>query len=61
MMILASEAAFAFLHIIFRNPLAPALTFAGGVLFAAAMLPLARSLRPASNMLCTGAGFLPPD
>jgi len=33
-MILASAAAFAFLHIIFRNPLAPALTFAGGLLFA---------------------------
>ncbi|HUA98268.1 MAG TPA: CPBP family glutamic-type intramembrane protease [Terracidiphilus sp.] len=32
--ILASAAAFAFLHIIFRNPLAPALTFAGGLLFA---------------------------
>ena len=34
-MIVASAAAFAFLHIIFRNPLAPALTFAGGLLFAA--------------------------
>lgn len=34
-MILASAAAFAFLHIIFRDPLAPALTFAGGLLFAA--------------------------
>lgn len=33
-MILASAAAFAFLHIILRNPLAPALTFAGGLLFA---------------------------
>jgi uncharacterized protein len=33
-MIVASAAAFAFLHIIFRNPLAPALTFAGGLLFA---------------------------
>jgi len=32
-MIVASAAAFAFLHIIFRNPLAPALTFAGGLLF----------------------------
>ncbi len=34
-MILASAAAFAFLHIIFRNPLAVMLTFAGGLLFAA--------------------------
>ena len=34
-MIFASAAAFAFLHIIFRNPLAVALTFAGGLLFAA--------------------------
>jgi membrane protease YdiL (CAAX protease family) len=34
-MILASAAAFAFLHIIFRNWLAVALTFGGGVLFAA--------------------------
>jgi uncharacterized protein len=33
-MIVASAAAFAFLHIIFRNPIAPALTFAGGLLFA---------------------------
>ena len=33
-MIVASASAFAFLHIIFRNPLAPALTFAGGLLFA---------------------------
>ena len=33
--ILASAAAFAFLHIIFRNWLAVALTFAGGLLFAA--------------------------
>jgi uncharacterized protein len=33
-MILASAAAFAFMHIIFRNPLAVALTFAGGILFA---------------------------
>jgi uncharacterized protein len=33
-MIVASAAAFAFLHIIFRNPLAPALTLAGGLLFA---------------------------
>jgi len=33
-MILASAAAFAFLHIIFRNWLAVALTFAGGLLFA---------------------------
>lgn len=35
MMIVASAAAFAFLHIIFRNSLAVSLTFAGGVLFAA--------------------------
>jgi hypothetical protein len=34
-MILVSGAAFAFLHIIFRNTLAVALTFAGGLLFAA--------------------------
>jgi uncharacterized protein len=34
-MILASAAAFSFLHIIFRNSLAVALTFAGGLLFAA--------------------------
>ena len=34
-MIVASAAAFAFLHIIFRNWLAVALTFAGGLLFAA--------------------------
>lgn len=33
-MILASAAAFAFLHIIFRNPLAVVLTFGGGILFA---------------------------
>jgi len=33
-MIVASAAAFAFLHIIFRNWLAVALTFAGGMLFA---------------------------
>ena len=33
-MIVASAAAFAFLHIVFRNPLAVALTFAGGILFA---------------------------
>jgi membrane protease YdiL (CAAX protease family) len=33
-MIVASAAAFAFLHLIFRNWLAPALTFAGGLLFA---------------------------
>jgi membrane protease YdiL (CAAX protease family) len=33
-MILASAAVFAFLHIIFRNWLAVALTFAGGLLFA---------------------------
>ena len=32
--ILVSAAAFAFMHIIFRNPLAMALTFAGGLLFA---------------------------
>ena len=34
-MIVASAAAFAFLHIVFRNGLAVALTFAGGLLFAA--------------------------
>jgi membrane protease YdiL (CAAX protease family) len=34
-MIVASAMAFAFLHIVFRNPLAVALTFAGGLLFAA--------------------------
>ena len=34
-MILASAAAFAFLHIIFRNWIAVGLTFAGGLLFAA--------------------------
>jgi uncharacterized protein len=34
-LIAASAAAFAFLHIIFRNPLAVSLTFAGGLLFAA--------------------------
>jgi uncharacterized protein len=34
-MIIASAAAFAFLHIIFRNWLAVVLTFAGGLLFAA--------------------------
>lgn len=34
-MILASAAAFAFLHIVFRNGLAVALSFAGGLLFAA--------------------------
>jgi membrane protease YdiL (CAAX protease family) len=33
-MILASAVAFAFLHVIFRNWLAVALTFAGGLLFA---------------------------
>jgi hypothetical protein len=33
-MIVASTAAFAFLHIVFRNRLAPALTAAGGLLFA---------------------------
>jgi uncharacterized protein len=33
-MILVSAAAFAFMHIIFQNPLAVALTFAGGILFA---------------------------
>jgi uncharacterized protein len=33
-MILASAAAFAFMHLIFRNWLAVALTFAGGILFA---------------------------
>jgi membrane protease YdiL (CAAX protease family) len=34
-MIVASAVAFAFMHIIFRNSLAVALTFAGGLLFAA--------------------------
>jgi membrane protease YdiL (CAAX protease family) len=34
-MIIASALAFAFMHIIFRNTLAVALTFAGGLLFAA--------------------------
>jgi membrane protease YdiL (CAAX protease family) len=34
-LVLASAAAFGFLHIIFRNPLAVGLTFAGGILFAA--------------------------
>jgi uncharacterized protein len=34
-MIVASAVAFGFLHIIFRNPLAVVLTFAGGLLFAA--------------------------
>lgn len=34
-MIVASAAAFGFMHLIFRNPLAITLTFAGGVLFAA--------------------------
>jgi uncharacterized protein len=33
-MILASAAAFAFMHIVFRNPIAVVYTFAGGVLFA---------------------------
>jgi membrane protease YdiL (CAAX protease family) len=33
-MIFASAAAFSFMHIVFRNPLALLLTFAGGVLFA---------------------------
>jgi uncharacterized protein len=33
-MIIISAAAFGFMHIIFRNPLAVALTFAGGILFA---------------------------
>jgi hypothetical protein len=33
-MIVASAAAFGFLHIIFRNPLAVSLTFFGGILFA---------------------------
>lgn len=33
-MVIASAAAFAFMHIIFRNPLAVTLTFAGGLLFA---------------------------
>jgi hypothetical protein len=35
MLIIVSAAAFAFLHIIFRNPLAVALTFLGGLLFSA--------------------------
>jgi membrane protease YdiL (CAAX protease family) len=34
-MIIASALAFAFMHIVFRNVLAVALTFAGGLLFAA--------------------------
>jgi membrane protease YdiL (CAAX protease family) len=34
LLIIVSAAAFAFMHIIFRNPLAVALTFAGGLLFA---------------------------
>jgi hypothetical protein len=34
-LIILSAAAFAFLHIIFRNPLAVSLTFAGGLLFSA--------------------------
>jgi len=34
LLILVSATAFAFMHIIFRNPLAVALTFAGGLLFA---------------------------
>jgi len=34
-MIVASAAAFGFMHLIFRNPLAVSLTFAGGLLFAA--------------------------
>ena len=34
-MIVASAAAFAFMHIIFRNWVAVGLTFAGGLLFAA--------------------------
>ena len=33
-LILLSAAVFGFMHIIFRNPLAPALTFAGGLMFA---------------------------
>ena len=33
-LIVVSAAAFAFMHIIFRNPLAVSLTFAGGLLFA---------------------------
>jgi hypothetical protein len=33
-MIVASAVAFAFLHIIFRNPIAPAFTLVGGLLFA---------------------------
>jgi membrane protease YdiL (CAAX protease family) len=34
LLIVVSAAAFAYMHIIFRNPLAVALTFAGGLLFA---------------------------
>jgi membrane protease YdiL (CAAX protease family) len=34
MMILASAAAFSYMHIVFKNPLALLLTFAGGILFA---------------------------
>ncbi len=34
MLLLAGAAAFGFLHIIFRNPLAVMLTFFGGILFA---------------------------
>ena len=34
MLLFASAAAFGFLHIIFRNPIAVVLTFAGGILFA---------------------------
>ncbi len=37
-LILASAAAFGFLHIIFRNPLAVTLTFFGGILFASRYL-----------------------
>lgn len=33
-LILVSAAAFGFMHIVFRNPIAPALTFFGGILFA---------------------------
>jgi hypothetical protein len=33
-LILLSAAAFGFMHLIFRNPIAPAMTLAGGILFA---------------------------
>lgn len=46
-MIVASAVAFAFLHIVFRNSLAVALTFAGGLLFAARYAE--------TNSLCTSS------